>query len=282
MVGLVRERWHQAVATEIHVLDSFAPAVWAASFLGDLVMQLLDLGGASTLFGCRSDAGRVRGHNEDSLAAHRELGLWVVADGMGGAASGEVASAIVIEAIPAAVRRGASLVDAVAAAHGAVLDGVANDRGGVGMGSTVVCLRLQDGFYEVAWVGDSRAYLLEGTSLRQLSTDHSYVQALVEQGVLTPELARVNPSRHILSRVLGGIDQGDVRADMISGERRNGQRFLLCSDGLTEELTDAEIAEILTGADDPQRAADALVASALEHGGRDNVTVIVIESGPLR
>lgn len=228
-------------------------------------------------FASLTDIGRVRDRNEDAYAAVPELGLWLVADGMGGASSGEVASALASEAIPTAVRRGATLLDAVEASHQVILDGVATGRGGEGMGSTVVALRLHHALCEVVWVGDSRAYVLEGQRLRQLSTDHSYVQALVEQGALTADLARVDPSRNILTRVLGGTVQGTVEADRVTCKLDHPSRFLLCSDGLTEELTDVEIGEILSQADEPHAVAQALVSTALEHGGSDNVTVIVVD-----
>jgi protein phosphatase len=228
-------------------------------------------------FACLTDVGRVRDHNEDAYAAVPELGLWLVADGMGGASSGEVASAIASVAIPAAVRRGASLIDAVSASHQAILDGVAKGRGGAGMGSTVVALRLHDDCCEIVWVGDSRAYVLAEQGLRQLSTDHSYVQTLVDRGVLTAERARVDPSRSMLTRALGGPEQGRVKADRVICALDHASRFLLCSDGLTEELNDAEIGEILRQAEGPQAAVQALVSTALGQGGRDNITAIVIE-----
>lgn len=230
-------------------------------------------------YACGTDKGCVRPHNEDAFAARPELGLWLVADGMGGASSGEVASAITAESIVAAVARGVPLADAVAQAHRRVLDGVEDGRGGPGMGSTAVALRLTGGDFELAWVGDSRAFRFDGRRLEQLSHDHSYVQALVDQGVLDASEADRHPARHMLTRVLGGQEVEQVDADQIRGAVEFGQRFLLCSDGLTEELSAAEIEAILGDESDPEAAVRALIAAALDRGGSDNVTVVVI--GPI-
>ncbi|NBC46718.1 MAG: SpoIIE family protein phosphatase [Gammaproteobacteria bacterium] len=231
---------------------------------------------APLITACVTDRGRVREHNEDAYAVHPEIGLWLIADGMGGASSGEVASAIVAESIPQAVRRGEALVDAIAQAHQAILAGMAEGRGGAGMGATAVALRIEGGRYEVAWVGDSRAYAFDGQALRRLSHDHSYVQGLVDQHVIDPAEAEGHPARHILTRVLGGAEPGTVEVDCVEAALQTGQCFLLCSDGLTDELTETEISELLRVQSDPESAAHDLVAAALERGGHDNVTVVLV------
>lgn len=227
---------------------------------------------------CLSETGLVRSHNEDAYAAHPELGLWVVADGMGGVAGGEVASAIAVETIVGEVRRGVDLTEALNGAHRAILDAEAAGQGGPGMGTTAVALRL-DGFrYELAWVGDSRAYSLEqGQTLRQLTRDHSVVQSLVDQGMLSPEQASSHPYRHQLTRALGGgFTTQAIAADHVSGACRRGDWLLLCTDGLNGELSDAEMGALIHDARAPESAAQALAAAALERGGHDNLTVILL------
>lgn len=233
---------------------------------------------AATL-GVLSDVGRVRRHNEDSFAVREDLGLWIVADGMGGAAAGEVASAIVVDVIARAVEGGADLDTAIAEANRSVLEAARSGRGRPGMGSTVVAAQLRGREYKVAWVGDARAYAW-GDGLCRLSRDHSRVQELLDAGLINAEEARLHPQRSVITRVLGGPDGTAAAPEQISGSLAPGQGLLLCSDGLTSEVSDAEIAGVL--ADNPaddgqgQAAVDQLVSLALDHGGGDNVTVILI------
>ncbi len=235
--------------------------------------------GMAATLGVQSDVGRVRRHNEDSFAVREDLGLWVVADGMGGAAAGEVASAIVVDAIAKAVEGGADLGTAIAEANRSVLKAAASGEGKPGMGSTVVAAQLNGRDYEVAWVGDARAYLW-GDGLHRLSRDHSRVQELMDAGLISAEEARLHPQRSVITRVLGGPDGTAAASEQVSGSLAPGQGLLLCSDGLTSEVCDAEIAGVLSG--NPavngqgQAAVDRLVALALDHGGSDNVTVILI------
>ncbi|MFP4247434.1 MAG: PP2C family protein-serine/threonine phosphatase [Halochromatium sp.] len=226
---------------------------------------------------CLSETGLVRSHNEDAYAAQPELGLWVVADGMGGVAGGEVASAIAVETIVDEVRRGAALTEALNGAHRAILDAAAAGQGSPGMGTTAVALRLDRHRYELAWVGDSRAYSLDqGQSLRQLTRDHSVVQSLVDQGLLSPEQAGSHPDRHQLTRALGGFATPAIDADHVSGDWSRGDWLLLCTDGLNGELSDVEIGGLIQAANAPEPAAQALVAAALERGGHDNLTLILL------
>jgi protein phosphatase len=195
---------------------------------------------------------------------------------MGGASSGEVASAIAAETIPRAIERGERLSDAIAEAHHAILAGVADGRGGHGMGSTAVVLRIVDDHFELGWIGDSRGYRFDGQRLERLSHDHSFVQALIDQGGIGADEAATHPARHMLTRVLGGQPLDEVEPDEISGPIVAGQRFLLCSDGLTEELSEPEIAAILAQWSDPDAAVRALVEATLQSGGSDNVTVVLV------
>ncbi|MEO3431489.1 protein phosphatase 2C domain-containing protein [Pelagibius sp. CAU 1746] len=233
---------------------------------------------AATL-GLQSNVGRVRRHNEDSFAAREDIGLWIVADGMGGAAAGEVASAIVVDVVPRAVEQGADLPQAIAEANRSILDAAASGRGKPGMGSTVVAARLDGRDYTVAWVGDARAYIW-GDRLQRLSRDHSRVQELLDAGMIDESEARNHPHRSVITRVLGGPDGTAADSDQVSGSLEPGQGLLLCSDGLTSEVSDEEIAEILSSRPmtngEGQAAVDRLVSLALDHGGNDNVTVVLV------
>ncbi len=235
-------------------------------------------------YASRSETGPVAEHNEDRVLARPERGLWVVADGMGGHEAGEIASEVVIEAIEEAVAEGRSLAEAVQYSHHAIKYAAENGRGAAGMGSTVVALRLQGHDYELAWVGDSRAYLWEpevdGGRLTQLSHDHSFVQRLVDTGSLTDAEARVHPHRNIITQSLGAVDIDKVDVATARGRLYRGQHILLCSDGLTDVLDDAELRDFLRHSTDIQRQVDELVAEVVRREGRDNVSVQVVSAAP--
>lgn len=235
--------------------------------------------GTAATLGLQSDVGRVRRHNEDNFAAREDLGLWVVADGMGGAAAGEVASAIVVEVVPRAVEKGVDLPEAIAEANRSILDAAASGRGRPGMGSTVVAAQFNGNDYRIAWVGDARAYVW-GEGLQRISRDHSRVQELLDAGMISETEARNHPHRSVITRVLGGPDGTAADSEQVTGTLQPGQGLLLCSDGLTSEVPDDEIAEVLRGHStakgEGQAAVDRLVSLALEHGGNDNVTVVLV------
>ena len=239
--------------------------------------------GVRLVWGAESDVGRIRQQNEDSFIADPRL--FVVADGMGGHNAGEVASAIAVRTMLDAAGDGftdhETFVAAVRAANAAIhdaADGLSEQRG---MGTTLTAvapLRLGAGeppALSITNVGDSRTYVFRDGELRQLSVDHSYVQELLSEGLVTAEEARVHPRRNIVTRALG-ID-GSVSPDAWVIPLVVGDRFLLCSDGLVDEVTDADIATVLRSVTDPNRAASELVAAANRNGGRDNVTVIVVD-----
>jgi protein phosphatase len=234
---------------------------------------------AAATLGAQSDVGRVRRHNEDSYTASEDLGLWVVADGMGGAAAGEVASAIAVDVIAREIEGGAELDAAIAEANHAILDAAETGRGRPGMGCTVVAARFSGRDYTVAWVGDARAYLW-ADGLRRLSHDHSRVQELLDAGMISVEEARRHPQRSVITRVLGGPDGTAAAPEQVSGTLKSGQGLLLCSDGLTSEVADEDIARVLNDGlaskRDGQAAVDRLVSLALDHGGSDNVTVVLV------
>lgn len=229
-------------------------------------------------FGHLSHVGLRRELNEDTYYADAELGLWLVADGMGGHEFGEVASALAREVIVERVRAGATLEEAIRLADKEIIRHSRQRREALPMGTTVAAVRIQGDRFEVAWVGDSRAYLHKG-SLCQLSQDHSYVQELVERGAITSEQARSHPHRNVVTQALGVTGTENLDVETISGRMEPGMQLLLCSDGLTEEVGDSDIAALVARTDlSAQECAEHLVMAALEHGGSDNVTVVLLRS----
>jgi protein phosphatase len=231
-------------------------------------------------WGASTDVGMVRQQNEDSFLA--EETLFVVADGMGGHNAGEVASALAVTTLKAGARLGIDTTDEfrelVQQANSAIYTASLDDSTQSGMGTTVTALSIVEGEEPrvlVANVGDSRAYLWRSGALSRLSVDHSYVQELVNEGIITPEAARVHPRRNIVTRALG-IDRS-VMVDVFTHFVRTGDRIVLCSDGLVDEVADVEIARVLGQHTDPQETAEALVMVANTNGGRDNTTVIVVD-----
>lgn len=233
-------------------------------------------------FSAATDVGLQRNNNEDTYLSSPEFGLWVVADGMGGHAAGEVASAIVAETIVDEVQNGASLSNAIQSSHRQVLTAAANGEGGQGMGSTVVALHSNGRHYEVAWVGDSRAYLWSPNKqprLTQLSTDHSYVQMLYQTGAISEEELDTHPEKNIITQCLGSVELDNVTVDLVDGVWHQGEKILLCSDGLSDVVNAREIDEILESKPNTDEAIVELINLALARGGRDNVTVSLID-GP--
>lgn len=228
--------------------------------------------------GSASHVGRVRTLNEDRVLARPELGLWVVADGMGGHAAGDRASGTLVAALETIgrVASGADLLaqfeDRVIRAN-AELRGVARQQGIGVIGTTVAAVLAHSRHFACVWSGDSRIYLWREGALRQMSRDHTEVQDLVDRGILAPEEAKSWPRRNVITRAIGVHDEAEL--EFREGTLAIGDRFLLCSDGLTNHVEDREVATILAGAE-PQPACDALIALALERGGSDNVSAVVI------
>ena len=227
-------------------------------------------------YGHDTHAGNVRSHNEDSYKVDPGFGLSVLADGMGGHEGGEVASHIVVEHVDKAVRNGEPLAQAVVGAHHAVLEAVEKGQGRAGMGSTALALLVNSGNFEIAWVGDSRAYLWNGEQLTQLTKDHSLVQHLVDQGEITEEEARTHPQRNYITQAIGMTGLRKLQVGQINGRLHDGQQILLCSDGLSGEVSTPEMEEILKLDIAPQQKVDLLIQKALDNGGGDNVTVLLI------
>lgn len=229
-------------------------------------------------YGAATHVGNVRDNNEDSYAADTTKALWVVADGMGGLGFGEVASAISVHSVVRLVREGHGVNQAIEIAHNRIKEYAETDAQGTNMGTTLVLLLSQGSMYNVFWVGDSRAYLFGDGELKQITVDHSLVQALIEQGELTAEQARTDNRKNAVTRALGVQELDTVRADSISHRWRPGQKIILCSDGLTDFVSDADIGAILSRDGDDQELAALLIDAALAGGGRDNVTVVVVSA----
>jgi len=231
-------------------------------------------------WGERTHAGLVRSRNEDAVLAAPPL--FAVADGMGGHAGGDVASSITVETL-ARLAKFATLtrtdvLDAVRAADASIANEASEDTRG--MGTTLCGLAITTSLAHperlvVFNVGDSRAYRLRDGEFEQLTQDHSVVQELVDAGEITHDQAAMHPDQHVITRSLGGGDHLDI--DWWTLEPQAGDRYLLTSDGLTKELETPSIAAIVAKATTPKEAAKALVAAALGHGGRDNVSVVIVE-----
>ena len=222
--------------------------------------------------------GRVHSLNEDSLGMDATLGVWLVADGMGGHAAGEVASRVARDTLLAGMAAGHDLRDSTLAAHAAVVREASGNEAQKGMGTTSVALQIRDASCEMVWVGDSRGYLFRAGELKQLTRDHSFMQLLIDRQHLTPEQARTHPKRNVVTQVLG---YGDPVPDSVQCPLLRGDVLLLCSDGLYDELTDEEIGQILRSEKDLQRCSDRLVSTACDKGGRDNVSTILVQyDGP--
>ena len=250
----------------------------------------------------RTHPGRIRSENQDACAAAPEHGIFVVCDGMGGAAAGELASQLATEAFLVSIGNSAAskpeahngsanpavlgadhpqtrLEQAVRAANLAVFQRAQKNRALHGMGTTLVAALIQkDGAAHSAWiahVGDSRCYLLRDGRFEQLTTDHSVVEEQIQAGFITREQAEFSPVRNVITRAVG--TQLTVPVDVGEQPLRPGDVLLLASDGLTRELRDTEIADVIAAhAPDLDQACEALIQAANRHGGRDNITVLLI------
>jgi protein phosphatase len=232
--------------------------------------------------GAATHVGKVRERNEDNYLTRPEVGLWAVADGMGGHEAGDLASRTVIEAL-GSVEAPASAADLLTACEDYVaiandrLKQISNDRGGVIIGATLAALLAFDGYYACIWAGDSRIYVVRAGTIIQLSRDHTEVQELIANGIITKEEARTWHGSNVITRAIGVSDQ--AKLEITSGPLQAGDAFVLCSDGLTNYVPDSEILDHV-GNKVPQQACDSLIALALDRGGADNVTVIVARYQP--
>ena len=243
-----------------------------------------------------SDVGRKRKGNEDALFLNEHQKLYVVADGMGGHAAGEVASRVAVDAIAEFVEltggnqeitwpfgldetisyEGNRLKTAVRHANTRVIEATRESAEYEGMATTVAAVLVDGDIANLAHVGDSRIYLWNGESIEQLTRDHSWVNEQIENGAISPEQARSHPLRKVVTRALGG--RADLVVDIQSRRMAPGDMLLLCSDGLTTMVPDDGIARILRESEgDVARATSALVSEANERGGEDNITVVLLK-----
>jgi len=226
-----------------------------------------------------TDTGRRREVNQDAVLA--EYPLFVVADGMGGHLGGEIASTSTVDRLRATVAAGSVTPKSIEKALSrAVKDIVAHpETTDEGTGTTLTGLYLETSGEEPHWVtlniGDSRVYLLRDDDIVQVTTDHSVVQELIAAGRLSPEEAENHPYGNVITRAVGPSDS--VKPDYLRLEVIDGDRFVICSDGLTKELTDFGIRHFLEANCDPADAVKAMMAAALENGGRDNITIVVLD-----
>lgn len=231
----------------------------------------------------RTDVGVIRSGNEDSLILVPDRGIFVVADGMGGHAAGEVASEMAVRYVARELESLRGLSDeqvaermrgAIRAANDAIFQRTLTEHDKRGMGTTVTALTLFSTRFLVGQVGDSRAYLLRDNRLSQLTKDHSYVQEQVDAGYLTPEQARTHPYSNVITRCVGA--NSDVMPDVYVGTVKPNDVFLLASDGLTGMLEDYQLQELLSPERMPQDEVDSLITEANRHGGLDNITAIIV------
>ena len=231
----------------------------------------------------RTDVGIVRSGNEDNYLMLSDRGIFIVADGMGGHAAGEVASEMAVRIISRELgslrgqsdeQVGERLRQSIRAANEAIFGRTLAEHDKRGMGTTVTVLALLPNRYLIGQVGDSRAYLLREGQLLQLTKDHSNVQEQVDAGLLTPDQARVHPYSNVITRCVGaGMD---VTPDIYFGNLQNGDLVLLASDGLTGMLEDEQLLKILQSEGGPQKWVDRMISEANRRGGLDNITAIVV------
>lgn len=226
-----------------------------------------------TEFAAVTDPGRREGVNQDAIGWDTERQLWFVADGMGGHARGEVASRLVKETLLAQVPL-VGLAAAIIKAHEAICLEARQADSERGMGSTVVCAQIADRACQVIWVGDSRAYLWRRGELQRLTRDHSFLELLRETENLSETQLRNDQGANAVTQALG---MDTPQPSQMTKDLRAGDWIILCSDGLPVELRDGEIAQTLASSTNPEQATRALLAAAIGKGGRDNISIIVIQ-----
>ena len=238
-------------------------------------------------FGSLSVTGNFRENNEDACAVDEQGRFFIVADGMGGQAAGEKASQLAIDIVPQKLDQlidfssdsGESLTqkidEAVAEANSEILALSELDPNYHNMGTTIVFIVASAGKFYVGNIGDSRVYRLRDGELAQLTTDHSLTRALVEAGTISEEEAATHRYRNVLYRYLGS-KEGGTGTESKEHEPKSGDRYLVCSDGVTDGIDDEAIQAVLGGQDDPQKCAEQMVQAALDGGSRDNVTSVIV------
>ena len=238
------------------------------------------------LYAARTDVGMIRSGNEDNFAvdANGARGIFIVADGMGGHAAGEVASEMAVQIVQRELSPVVDLLseevtklvaNTLRKANRAIHDRTLTEVDKQGMGTTASVLVLSGSRYLIGQVGDSRIYLMRDGTLQQLTKDHSYVQEQVDAGFLTPEQARYHPYSNVITRCVGASP--DVEPDTYRGDMRNGDIFLVASDGLTGMVDDRRLGQLLGSRAEPERKVQALISEANGRGGLDNITAIIVQ-----
>jgi serine/threonine protein phosphatase PrpC len=240
---------------------------------------------ARLIWAARTDVGMIRSGNEDNFAAEADAGrgLFIVADGMGGHAAGEVASEMAVQIVGRELTdvhdagdgvASQRMLDSLVHANRAIHDRTVSETDKQGMGTTASVLMLTGDRYLIGQVGDSRVYVLRDGALRQITKDHSYVQEQVDAGFLTQEQARYHPYSNVITRCVGAGEH--VEPDVYSGEARVGDLFLIASDGLTGMVDDRRLQQLLMARVSPERMVHSLISEANGRGGLDNITAIVV------
>lgn len=233
----------------------------------------------------KTDPGLKRGHNEDAIAID-ERGIYILADGMGGHAAGDVASRMLADTVMENLsvnykenlkeKKAAEFIkNAIADANMKIFTLSASSPEKKGMGATAVVLMLLKKKYIAAWAGDSRLYLYREKKLTRLTKDHSRVQELIDAGIVKEENAMDHPDRNIITRAVGNTDQAEI--EILSGKIRKNDIYLLCSDGIHGEISEAEIEKVLRSSEHPEKICEKLIETANLHGGSDNSSVIAIK-----
>jgi len=235
---------------------------------------------AGILSAFRTDVGKVRANNQDAPIVSEKLRLYGVADGMGGHKGGEVASTSarddLLRELEGKTPSVATLSGAIEEVNRQIYHQQEHDDALTGMGTTLSVLWMSDNFVYIGHVGDSRVYLLRDGEFKQMTLDHSLVEQLVREGVLTEEEAQNHPMRNIITRAIGTDES--VEVDVVVEERRKGDLWLACSDGLHGLVDDCQMRDALRQYA-PEKAADVLLKAALDAGGRDNVTLVIVHDG---
>ncbi len=224
---------------------------------------------------CLSVKGNHKVLNEDAFKATTDKNLWVIADGMGGYEGGEIASEFAVNYITQSVIEGESLTTAIKQTHQKICELSITNEGKIGMATTVVVAKILNTEFEIAWVGDSRAYLFKNKQLTQLTHDHSLVQELIDQGKISQQQAIIHPQRNLINQALGGakpLNIGSIKGNLEQGI------LLLCTDGLSSELNDDKISLILIKSKSLTWKANQLIKSVLALKADDNITVLLIQA----
>ncbi|MCF6300027.1 MAG: protein phosphatase 2C domain-containing protein, partial [Proteobacteria bacterium] len=222
-------------------------------------------------------SGIKRDKNGETYGGDNQNQVFLVADGMGGHDHGEIASAMARDNCLKCIKDGFTLEQSILKANQEIINNSKERGGDLPMGTTIVMLKANENFYEHTWVGDSRIYHYTDQQLTAITSDNSYVQELVDQDLITPEQARSHPHRNVVTQALGVTDNSEITVHGGQGKIKPGDKFLLCSDGLTEEINDQQIEDIIKKDLHPQEICDQLIIAALKSGGSDNITVLIVQ-----